>query len=115
MTPPTLRVTRGFSIDDDGQDAKPVPRRVRTRQQIMNGEGRRPPASVELKLLAHNPFNPRDELTEIEETAESLKQTSMAATLRVSRARGRALASLSHYELIRSFRYPHDARVRWVA
>lgn len=74
MTPPTQRVTRGFSIDDEGQDTKPAPRRIRTRQQIMNGEGKRPPASVELKLLAHNPFNPRDELTEIEETAESLKK-----------------------------------------
>ncbi|MFE6020821.1 ParB/RepB/Spo0J family partition protein [Streptomyces sp. NPDC056441] len=67
------RVTRGFSIDDDGQDAgKPAPRRVRTRQQIINGEGKRPPAAVALAQLAHNPFNPRDELTELEETAESL-------------------------------------------
>ncbi|MFF1908233.1 ParB/RepB/Spo0J family partition protein [Kitasatospora sp. NPDC058218] len=74
MTPPAQRITRGFSIDDDGQDNDPGPRRVRTRQQIMNGEGRRPPTSVELKLLAHNPFNPRDDLTELEETAESLKQ-----------------------------------------
>ncbi|MFJ9447880.1 ParB/RepB/Spo0J family partition protein [Kitasatospora sp. NPDC101235] len=70
----TQRVTRGFSIGDGGQDDSPGPRRVRTRQQIMNGEGRRPPTSVELKLLAHNPFNPRDELTELEETAESLRQ-----------------------------------------
>ncbi|WP_405649007.1 ParB/RepB/Spo0J family partition protein [Streptomyces uncialis] len=74
MTPPQQRVTRGFSIDDEGQDSKPAPRRVRTRQQIMNGEGKRPPESVELRLLAHNPFNPRDELTELEETAESLKE-----------------------------------------
>lgn len=73
MTPPTQRVTRGFSIDEEGPGEKPPPRRVRTRQQIMNGEGKRPPASVELKLLAHNPFNPRDELTDIEETAESLR------------------------------------------
>jgi ParB family chromosome partitioning protein len=74
MTPPQQRVTRGFSIDDEGQDSKPAPRRVRTRQQIMNGEGKRPPESVELKLLAHNPFNPRDVLTELKETAESLKE-----------------------------------------
>ncbi|OEJ21811.1 hypothetical protein AR457_41015 [Streptomyces agglomeratus] len=74
MTPPTQRVTRGFSINDDGQDVKSPPRRVRTRQQIMNGEGKRPPAAVELKLLAHNPFNPREELTEIEETAASLRE-----------------------------------------
>ncbi|MFJ2923105.1 ParB/RepB/Spo0J family partition protein [Streptomyces sp. NPDC087307] len=68
------RVTRGFSIDDDGQDAgKPAPRRVRTRQQIINGEGKRPPAAVALAQLAHNPFNPREELTELEETAESLR------------------------------------------
>ncbi|MFB7293602.1 ParB/RepB/Spo0J family partition protein [Actinacidiphila glaucinigra] len=68
------RVTRGFSIDEDGQDTKPAPHRIRTRQQIMNGEGKRPPASVALSVLAHNPFNPRDELTEIEETAASLKE-----------------------------------------
>ncbi|MEU2179844.1 ParB/RepB/Spo0J family partition protein [Streptomyces thermolilacinus] len=74
MTPPTQRVTRGFSIDEDGQDAKPAPRRIRTRQQIMNGEGKRPPASVPLSVLAHNPFNPRDELTDIDETAGSLKE-----------------------------------------
>ncbi|MEU3038109.1 ParB/RepB/Spo0J family partition protein [Streptomyces griseoaurantiacus] len=72
MTPPDRRITRGFSVDDT-EDAKPTPRRVRTRQQIMNGEGRRPPAAVALDLLAHNPFNPRDELTDIEETAESLR------------------------------------------
>lgn len=74
MTPPTQRVTRGFSIDEDGSDSKPAPRRVRTRQQIMNGEGKRPPAAVPLSVLAHNPLNPRDELTEIEETAASLKE-----------------------------------------
>ncbi|MER7898912.1 ParB/RepB/Spo0J family partition protein [Streptomyces sp. NPDC096046] len=74
MTPPTQRVTRGFSIDEEGQEAKPAPRRIRTRQQIMNGEGKRPPASVPLSMLAHNPFNPRDELTEIDETADSLRE-----------------------------------------
>ncbi|WMI62034.1 ParB/RepB/Spo0J family partition protein (plasmid) [Streptomyces rochei] len=74
MTPPTQRVTRGFSIDEDGSDSKPAPRRIRTRQQIMSGEGKRPPAAVPLSVLAHNPLNPRDELTEIEETAASLKE-----------------------------------------
>ncbi|WP_432189836.1 ParB/RepB/Spo0J family partition protein [Streptomyces sp. Tue6028] len=73
MTPPQERVTRGFSMGEDSSGEKPPPRRVRTRAQIMNGEGRRPPAQVELKLLAHNPFNPRDELTGIDETAESLR------------------------------------------
>ncbi|MEV7082437.1 ParB/RepB/Spo0J family partition protein [Streptomyces sp. NPDC093516] len=74
MTPPQQRVTRGFSMGEEGETGeKKAPRRVRTRQQIMNGEGKRPPAKVELKLLAGNPFNPRDELTEIEETAESLR------------------------------------------
>ncbi|MEU4878322.1 ParB/RepB/Spo0J family partition protein [Streptomyces sp. NPDC021608] len=58
--------------EDSSAGEKPAPRRIRTRQQIMNGEGKRPPAAVELKLLAGNPFNPRDELTDIEETAESL-------------------------------------------
>ncbi|MEH0557334.1 ParB/RepB/Spo0J family partition protein [Streptomyces sp. B21-101] len=73
MTPPQDRVTRGFSMgEEDGAGEKKAPRRIRTRQQIMSGEGKRPPAAVELKLLAANPFNPRDELTEIEETAESL-------------------------------------------
>ncbi|MGQ4466322.1 ParB/RepB/Spo0J family partition protein [Streptomyces violaceoruber] len=68
------RVTRGFTLDEDGQDSpSKTPRRVRTRQQIMNGEGKRPPASVPLTDLAHNPFNPRDEYTDIEETAESLR------------------------------------------
>ncbi|WP_331734727.1 ParB/RepB/Spo0J family partition protein [Streptomyces sp. NBC_00887] len=67
------RITRGFSMDEDGQDSgKPAPRRVRTRQQIINGEGKRPPAAVPIAQLAHNPFNPREELTELEETAESL-------------------------------------------
>ncbi|MFE7805876.1 ParB/RepB/Spo0J family partition protein [Streptomyces sp. NPDC057430] len=73
MTPPAQRVTVGFNIDDDGGSDKTAPRRIRTRQQIMNGEGKRPPAAVDLASLAHNPFNPRDELTEIEETAESLR------------------------------------------
>jgi ParB family chromosome partitioning protein len=59
--------------EDDETGEKKAPRRVRTRQQIMSGEGKRPPAKVELKLLAGNPFNPRDELTEIEETADSLR------------------------------------------
>jgi ParB family chromosome partitioning protein len=61
-------------MGEDGEAGeKKEPRRVRTRQQIMSGEGKRPPAKVELKLLAGNPFNPREELTEIEETAESLR------------------------------------------
>ncbi|MFD7001739.1 ParB/RepB/Spo0J family partition protein [Streptomyces mirabilis] len=68
------RVTRGFSIAEATPGEEPeAPRRIRTRAQIMNGEGKRPPAKVELKLLAGNPFNPRDELTEIEETADSLR------------------------------------------
>ncbi|MFL4910768.1 ParB/RepB/Spo0J family partition protein [Streptomyces sp. MMS24-I2-30] len=74
MTPPQERVTRGFNLSEEGdREKKAAPRRIRTRQQIMNGEGKRPPAKVELRLLAGNPFNPRDELTEIEETAESLR------------------------------------------
>lgn len=77
MTPPTQRITRGFSVadgEDDTQGVKSPTRRIRTRDQIMKGEGKRPPASVELKLLAHNPFNPREELTDVAETAESLKE-----------------------------------------
>ncbi|MFJ1601553.1 ParB/RepB/Spo0J family partition protein [Streptomyces sp. NPDC088261] len=77
MTPPTKRITRGFSVgdgEDDTQGVKSPTRRVRTRDQIMKGEGKRPPASVELKQLAHNPFNPREELTDVAETAESLKE-----------------------------------------
>lgn len=69
------RVTRGFSMGDDGQSGeKPQPRRIRTRQQIINGEGKRPPAAVALKHLAHNLFNPRGELTDVGETATSLKE-----------------------------------------
>ncbi|WP_046500630.1 ParB/RepB/Spo0J family partition protein [Streptomyces odonnellii] len=85
MTPPTQRVTRGFSVSDDGTDTKPTPRRIRTRQQIMSGEGKRPPAAVELKLLAHNPFNPREELTDVEETAASLKERGQLQPLAVVR------------------------------
>ncbi|MFI1314565.1 ParB/RepB/Spo0J family partition protein [Streptomyces albidoflavus] len=84
MTPPTKRVTRGFSIDD-GPDSKSAPRRVRTRQQIMNGEGKRPPAAVPLSVLAHNPFNPRDELTELEETAASLVEKGQVQPVAVVR------------------------------
>ncbi|CAL9673541.1 Nucleoid occlusion protein (plasmid) [Streptomyces sp. enrichment culture] len=79
------RVTRGFSMDEEGSGEKRAPRRVRTRQQIMNGEGKRPPAKVELKLLAGNPFNPRDELTEIEETAESLRAKGQIQPVTVAR------------------------------
>ncbi|MFG2600742.1 ParB/RepB/Spo0J family partition protein [Streptomyces sp. NPDC048462] len=64
------RVTRGFTMDEDGSSAPP--RRVRTREQIARGEGKRPPASVVLAELAHNPFNPREELTDVDETAASL-------------------------------------------
>ncbi|MGI5397836.1 ParB/RepB/Spo0J family partition protein [Streptomyces sp. CA-251251] len=80
------RVTRGFTVDEDGQDsATGAPRRVRTRQQIMNGEGKRPPASVPLAELAHNPFNPRDEYTDIEETAESLRVRGQVQPVTVAR------------------------------
>ncbi|MGO4634946.1 ParB/RepB/Spo0J family partition protein [Streptomyces sp. 2RAF24] len=85
MTPPTRRVTAGFSMDGEEGTAKPAPRRVRTRDQIMKGEGKRPPASVELKLLAHNPFNPREELTEIEETAASLRERGQIQPVTVAR------------------------------
>lgn len=90
------RVTRGFSIDEDSSAEKPAPRRVRTRTQIMNGEGKRPPASVELALLAHNPRNPRDELTEIEETAESLRTRGQIQPITVAR---RAAFLAAHPEL----------------
>ncbi|NEA46874.1 ParB/RepB/Spo0J family partition protein [Streptomyces sp. SID10815] len=83
---PQERVTRGFTLDEDGQDSpKEAPRRVRTRQQIINGEGKRPPASVPLAELAHNPFNPRDEYTEIEETAESLRVRGQIQPVTVAR------------------------------
>ncbi|WP_331718604.1 ParB/RepB/Spo0J family partition protein (plasmid) [Streptomyces sp. NBC_00289] len=80
------RVTRGFSVDDDGGDTgTPAPRRIRTRQQIINGEGKRPPAKVELALLAHNPYNPREELTNIEETADSLRAKGQIQPVTVAR------------------------------
>ncbi|MFF8908750.1 hypothetical protein [Streptomyces olivaceoviridis] len=68
MTSPPERITRGFGMDEEDGGERKAPRRIRTRQQIMNGEGKRPPAEVELKLLAGNPCTPRarDELTEIE-------------------------------------------------
>ncbi|MFF7196883.1 ParB/RepB/Spo0J family partition protein [Streptomyces sp. NPDC088197] len=67
------RITRGFEISEEGEGGTPPPRKIRTREQIMKGEGKRPPASVKLTVLAHNPFNPREELTDVEETAESLR------------------------------------------
>ncbi|MFI0515807.1 ParB/RepB/Spo0J family partition protein [Streptomyces sp. WSLK1-5] len=80
------RVTRGFSIDENGPDGEQeAPRRVRTRSQIMNGEGKRPPASVKLALLAHNPFNPREELTNLEETADSLRAKGQIQPVTVAR------------------------------
>jgi len=86
MTPPQQRVTRGFSMNDEGDTGeKKAPRRIRTRQQIMNGEGKRPPASVEFRLLAHNPFNPREELTDIEETAASLRAKGQIQPVTVTR------------------------------
>lgn len=85
MTPPTQRVTRGFSIDDEGTESSSAPRRIRTRQQIMAGEGKRPPAAVPLSDLAHNPFNPREELTDVEETAESLRERGQLQPIAVVR------------------------------
>jgi ParB family transcriptional regulator, chromosome partitioning protein len=75
MTDRRRRITRGFDIEEDGADSagSAPPRRIRTREQIMKGEGKRPPAAVSLAALAHNPYNPREELTEVEETAESLR------------------------------------------
>jgi ParB family chromosome partitioning protein len=72
-------------MDEEESGEKKTPRRIRTRQQIMNGEGKRPPVQVELKLLAGNPFNPRDELTEIEETAESLRAKGQIQPVTVAR------------------------------
>ncbi|WP_331724766.1 ParB/RepB/Spo0J family partition protein [Streptomyces canus] len=80
------RVTRGFSIDEDRPGGEQEgPRRVRTRSQIMNGEGKRPPASVKLALLAHNPFNPREELTNLEETADSMRAKGQIQPVTVAR------------------------------
>ncbi|WP_221355394.1 ParB/RepB/Spo0J family partition protein [Streptomyces beigongshangae] len=80
------RVTRGFSVDETAQSGEQeAPRRIRTRSQIMSGEGKRPPASVELKLLAHNPFNPREELTSVEETADSLRAKGQIQPVTVAR------------------------------
>ncbi|MFF7189613.1 ParB/RepB/Spo0J family partition protein [Streptomyces sp. NPDC008222] len=84
MTPPQQRVTRGFSMDEEDGPKQPS-RRIRTREQIMNGEGKRPPAAVELRLLAHNPFNPREELTDIEETAGSLRAKGQIQPVTVAR------------------------------
>ncbi|MER5509362.1 ParB/RepB/Spo0J family partition protein [Streptomyces sp. NPDC002766] len=83
MTPRRERVTRGFSVDENSGASSP--RRVRTREQIANGEGRRPPASVALEALAPNPFNPREELTDIEETAESLRARGQVQPVTVAR------------------------------
>ncbi|MEV5605758.1 ParB/RepB/Spo0J family partition protein [Streptomyces sp. NPDC052299] len=100
------RVTRGFSMADDGQDAgKPAPRRVRTRQQIIAGEGKRPPAAVALKELAHNPFNPREELTEIEETAASLRERGQIQPVTVVRRAAFLLAHPGHEDVLGEAEY----------
>lgn len=74
------RVRRGFSVDEEQPRSK-----VRTRSQIAAGEGRRPPAQVPLSALAHNPENPRAELTEIEETAASLRAKGQIQPVSVAR------------------------------
>ncbi|MDU9001692.1 ParB/RepB/Spo0J family partition protein [Streptomyces mirabilis] len=80
------RVTRGFNIEEAPEDGgQETPRRIRTRAQIMKGEGKRPPAKVELALLAHNPFNPREELTNLEETADSLRAKGQIQPVTVAR------------------------------
>ncbi|MFI1726445.1 ParB/RepB/Spo0J family partition protein [Streptomyces sp. NPDC020489] len=69
----------------DESKGKQEPRRPRTRSEIANGEGRRPPAAVALSALAHNPHNPREELTDIEETAASLKAKGQIQPVSVAR------------------------------
>ncbi len=44
-----------------------------------------PPSSAPLNQLAHNPFNPRDGLTELEETAASLTERGQIQPLAVVR------------------------------
>ena len=61
----------------------------------MKGEGKRPPASVELKLLAHNPFNPREELTNVEETADSLRAKGQIQLSQTKRSPLRCTCSLA--------------------
>ncbi|MFI6881129.1 ParB/RepB/Spo0J family partition protein [Streptomyces sp. NPDC050400] len=78
------RVTQGFTIDAEAPE-QTEPRKVRTRTQILKGEGRRPPAAVKLALLAHNPYNPREELAEVEETAESLRVRGQVQPVTVAR------------------------------
>ncbi|MCX0241864.1 ParB/RepB/Spo0J family partition protein [Streptomyces drozdowiczii] len=100
------RVTRGFTLDEDGQGGTAgAPRRVRTRQQIMNGEGKRPPASVPLAELAHNPFNPRDEYTDIEETAESLRARGQIQPVTVARRAAFLRAHPDQEELVGAAEY----------
>ncbi|WP_055606668.1 ParB/RepB/Spo0J family partition protein [Streptomyces prasinus] len=100
------RVTRGFTLDQDGEsNPKEAPRRVRTRQQIMNGEGKRPPASVPLAELAHNPFNPRDEYTDIEETAESLRARGQIQPVTVARRAAFLRAHPDQEELVGAAEY----------
>ncbi|MFJ7200897.1 MULTISPECIES: ParB/RepB/Spo0J family partition protein [unclassified Streptomyces] len=78
-------MTQGFAIDPEAADLTETPRKVRTRAQIIKGEGRRPPAAVKLNALAHNPFNPREELSEVEETAESLRARGQVQPITVAR------------------------------
>ncbi|MER6025723.1 ParB/RepB/Spo0J family partition protein [Streptomyces sp. NPDC001851] len=77
--------TRRFSLDEEVDGERKTPRRIRTHRQIRRGEDKRPPAQVALRLLAGNPFNPRDELTKIEETAESLRAKGQIRPVTVAR------------------------------
>jgi ParB family transcriptional regulator, chromosome partitioning protein len=81
MSSKSARVTSGFSVDDD-VEVPPPPRRVRTRSEIMNGEGRAP-ARVPLAELAHNPYNPREELVDLDETVASLRERGQLVALTV--------------------------------
>lgn len=85
MTHPQEPGSRGFGMDEEAGGERKTPRRIRTRQQIRSGEDERPPAQVALRLLAGNPFSPRDELTEIEETAESLRAKGQIRPVTVAR------------------------------
>lgn len=98
----STRVTTGFSVDED----TPAPRRVRTRSEIKEDRGR-VPARVVLAELAHNPFNPRETLTDLQETEASLREKGQLVALTVVT---RAAFDTAH----RDREYALDDSVRWV-
>ncbi|MFD8363454.1 ParB/RepB/Spo0J family partition protein [Streptomyces hygroscopicus] len=78
---------------------------VRSRRQTGECEEKRSFAEVIIELLAFNPYNPREELTRIEETAESLKVKGQLQPLSVVRRHAFLEIYPEHREVIGQAKY----------